>query len=287
MATPAIAIRDAIFSRVSQVYAWKTARKTDVPTLSGGDVPALSIFLLSDTASADGDANSGAPKFLTDATVGISVMLGFDDPLVLDGNEDSFVDAIKQKLLTDGSFNGYPPAGAGLFEGITRVARRRQWAKGEAEAYFIELILEMTFQYRERFLPVMPNWLEQIDVTAFPGTVTAEGVVAEFQVGKICYTVTGPANGSHLLPSGAFTVSLEPGATFSGDQSITINDGDVGGEVVPSVGSSGAAPLEVTPLNGATSFTFTYQPPSAGNLSLSFASGQGWADPSPLTYVAT
>ena len=69
------------------------------PTLSGADLPALQVFLLSEDYSPDGDANVGVPRYIVDAGIGISVVRGFGDPVVTDGDIDADVDAILNALL--------------------------------------------------------------------------------------------------------------------------------------------------------------------------------------------
>ena len=81
------------------------------------------------------------------ATIGISVIRGFDDPVVTDGEIDTDVDAILDILLRDLTFVGVPPAGEGLFEGVTRIDRLRLFAQ-QGETYFVETRLELDFEYR-------------------------------------------------------------------------------------------------------------------------------------------
>lgn len=286
MTTNATAIRDAIFTRAQGLSAWVTKRKTDLPTLQANQLPALQVFLLSERMTPNGDANVSIPRFIAEATIGVSVVRGFGDPVVLDGAIDADVDAILDALLSDPSFVGMPPAGPGLFEGVTSITRRRLLPQ-QGETYFIELRLELTFQFHEEFEPRLPNWFEDIVLTAFPGSVTAEGLVVTLQVGTVNYTVSGPAGGAHGSASAPFTVAVETGASFTGDQSITISDGSAGGTFTPSIGPPGAGLVTVTPADTATSFTFTYTPASAGAKTLSFGDGQQWSDPAAIIYTAT
>ncbi len=177
-ATNATAVRDAVFARAEPTSEWNLARTSDVPTLSGADLPALQVFLLSEEMSPDGDANVGVPRFVSDATIGISVVRGFDDPIVTDGDIDADVNDILNALLCDPTFVGIPPAGQTSdfeFEAVTRIKRRRLWAQ-LGETYALELRLELTFQYRCYFAPSTPNALTSVAVTvaAYEGVMPVE-----------------------------------------------------------------------------------------------------------------
>jgi hypothetical protein len=162
--TNATAIRDAAFTRAQASGTWTKARKTDVPTLTGTDLPALQVFLLSERMTPDGDANVGVPRFVSEATIGISVVRGFADPVVIDGQIDVDVDAILDGLLCDPTFVGVPPAGAGLFEGVTAINRRRLFPQS-GETYFVETRLELTFMFRCDFEPALTVPLNEVAVS--------------------------------------------------------------------------------------------------------------------------
>lgn len=99
------------------------------------------------------------------------------------------------------------------------------------------------------------------------------------------YTTSGPTSGVSGATSTNFTITLSGGATFTTD-TITISDGD-GGTFTPSTGSASSTSVTVAPTEGETSFTFTYTPASAGTKTLTLTNGQGWTDPSALTYTAS
>jgi hypothetical protein len=106
--------------------------------------------------------------------------------------------------------------------------------------------------------------------------------------GATAFSASGPASGVHGSPSTNFTVTIATGATFTGDQTITISDGGAGGTITPSVGSPGTSTVTVTPTAALTSFTFTYNAASAGAKTLTFTNGQQlWTNPSPRTYTAS
>ena len=163
MTTNATAIRDAAYTRAITAGTYVTTRKIDMPTLNGTDCPALSVFMIRESMKPDGDANVAVPRFIATATIGISVIRGFDDPVVTDGEIDTDVDAILDSLLSDLTFVGIPPAGLGLFEGVTRIDRRRLFAQ-QGETYFVETRLELDFEYHLYFAPPVPIALETISV---------------------------------------------------------------------------------------------------------------------------
>lgn len=102
------------------------------------------------------------------------------------------------------------------------------------------------------------------------------------------YVASGPSGGQTGSPSANFTVAMANGATFTGDQTITISDGASGGTITPSVGSPGTSSVVVTPTNGLASFTFTYSNPSAGSVTLTFTNAQvQWTNPPTLPYTST
>jgi hypothetical protein len=162
---------------------------------------------------------------------------------------------------------------------------RRTFQSSQTEGYFCELSLKITFVFRTIFSPPAPNWLEEIDVAVSSGKT--ELFPAAFEVGAIVVSVLGPASGTHGAPSAPFTVSLESGASFTGNQSVTIVDGGAGGVFAPSIGSPGTGSIVVEPPNGATSFTFTYAAAAPGAIVLTFTDAQGWRDPAGLSFTAS
>ena len=100
------------------------------------------------------------------------------------------------------------------------------------------------------------------------------------------YTVTGPSSGTEGQTSNAFTITFASGAYFNGLQSITLSDSGAGGTFTPSVGSTTTGSVTVTPTASSTAFTFTYTPATSGAITLAFSNGQGWTDPSAITYTA-
>src|SRR5687767_9507212 len=102
----------------------------------------------------------------------------------------------------------------------------------------------------------------QYMTTAFinEGNVNREYQLGEWYVNEritTAYTTSGnPANGTVGQASAAVTVTLDAG-TFSGTDTITITSNDAADTLTPSVGSPDTGDVTVTPVLGASNFTFT------------------------------
>ena len=91
------------------------------------------------------------------------------------------------------------------------------------------------------------------------------------------YTVSGPASGAIGQPS-TFAIALPPTISWTGDQTITVDDGGAAGIFSPSG--------TLRPPAGSSSYTFSYTPHSAFT-TLGFTNGQqGWIDPPSLLLFA-
>jgi hypothetical protein len=165
-------IRDAIYDRIlplSQVMPpiYKTVRKVGMPTLQPHQLPAVSIFLLNEIAPFFGDPDVGIPlNFHVHATIGISIVRAFDDPLYLQGGLEEDVTSIKQLLLCDPTFAArrWPMA---LFESVPQMRTTLVMAE-TAEAYAAEMRLEMTFRFQQPFTPDVPDKFKEMHVKALP-----------------------------------------------------------------------------------------------------------------------
>lgn len=176
MTTAAFEIREAIIERLSDLPGYKALpRRVPLPQLQPNDLPRLSVFIMGERLTPDGDAGAGEPSFVCEVTIGISDMRGFSTPMVLDGQNDAAVDAIEARLLTDPSFvRGVDPSKAEddparypLFEAVTGITRRRIYPQ-DGEAYFAELRLEMTFRTWVNFPPNVPDAFLDMAVTLKP-----------------------------------------------------------------------------------------------------------------------
>lgn len=187
MSTGAVAIRDAIYDRLAGISDYNRTRKQDTRQLQAEDLPSLLVKVVSEDMTPDGDANAGVPAFITNATIGISVVRGFDVPSELDSKIDDDADLVLNTLLTDPGFVGFPSGdpddvngGIGLFEGISHITRRRATIQA-GEAYLLELRLEMTFQTRCFFEPIIPDHYKGMTIeTRLPShTTTPDGVTIQ------------------------------------------------------------------------------------------------------------
>lgn len=148
------AIRDAILERVRALKIGASHSIVVTPTIQPSDLPRVQVLCLQDQMTPDGDSNAGAPSFIIDSTIGVSVIRGFDDPAYMAGQLDADADAIFSATLSDPDFVSF---GLGsLFEGVERITRRLEFPK-IGEAYFAELRLEMTFRHRCDFEPNVPG----------------------------------------------------------------------------------------------------------------------------------
>jgi hypothetical protein len=106
----------------------------------------------------------------------------------------------------------------------------------------------------------------------------------------VSLTISGPSSGAVGAASSAFTCTIAGGATFTGDQVITLTASDGTITATASGGSisgNGTGTVAVTAADGQTSFTFTYTPATAGAKTLTPTGTEaGWTMPSASAYVA-
>jgi hypothetical protein len=174
----AVPIREAIFRRVSTLDGYAKYRRVLEPQLQPDDLPCISVAILSETMSPDGDINAGVPHFISLVTIGISVIRGFEDTSFLDGKIDADISDIETKLLTDPTFVELVPTA--LFEGITQITRRRLYPQ-DGETYFCELRLEMTFQTRVDYPPDITTPFSGVSMQ----TATAGASAGTLRIGTI------------------------------------------------------------------------------------------------------
>lgn len=174
MSSIALGIRNAMYDRLANISDYNRTRKTHVRQLQASDLPALSVLIISEDMTSDGEHNTGVPKFIINPIIGVSIVRGFKRPEDLDADIDADATLILDKLLCDPSFVGFPgpdsddpnPA-VGLFEGITRIASRRQEHQ-QGETYLTELRLDMTFVSRIYFEPNVPDHYKGMTITTHP-----------------------------------------------------------------------------------------------------------------------
>lgn len=137
------------------------------------------------------------------------------------------------------------------------------------------------------------GWITQTSAYSADGThLTALGE-AQYANRQIpiaaahAISFSGPNAGFNGSASTPYTVVLATRATFTGDQTLTFDDGSKGGTFTPSVGSPGTSTVTVTPTAGTNFFTFTYTPAASGTIMITPTSGQtAWTMPNHISFVS-
>ncbi|GEP09813.1 hypothetical protein [Methylobacterium gnaphalii] len=185
MSSPSTLIREAIVERLSGL-SWlpvASVRRQPRPQLQESDLPALLVILIDETETPEDDDNVGEPRFLSNITVGISLVTGEEMPDVLDADLDDLVDRIRSTLLCDPTFvrgvdlskapddpERYP-----LFEAVTRIRRGRLFPQDGA-TYFAEGRLEISFRSRTAYKPVLDDELELVTFSGRPAGSSAQAL---------------------------------------------------------------------------------------------------------------
>jgi len=163
--TRATLIRDAIADRIEAKGWFVSVQREQMPTLQPADLPLAQVYIMQESMTPDGDSNVGAPGFVAETVIGVSVLRGFDDPKTMAGRIDLDCDEIETALLTDPTFVSLDADA--LFESVERITRRRLFPK-DGEAYFAEVRIEFTFLHRVVFEPVVDDDYAGATVTAKP-----------------------------------------------------------------------------------------------------------------------
>lgn len=180
MSTITTYIRDAMYTRLlaANIAPWKVTRKSPIPTLQTGDVPALGVFVMRESYQQDGDANVGPPRYIVDAVISAAVIDLASKPDVLEGSVDAKVDAILNTLLQDGTFidlrwtDGKP-----VIDSVPSIQRTYQFPQ-IGESYYLECRLQMTFRFMCFFEPLAPNALTTVAVTPNPSPIASPGILS-------------------------------------------------------------------------------------------------------------
>lgn len=184
MSSLARQIQEAAFSRIVKAMGsqFKATRKTPLETFEVDKLPALAVYLLRETLTADGDANVGEPRFKGEALLGIGLIDSTSDPKVVDGYLDYLLDAIEETLFSDPSFvrlnTPDSPTGVPLIEGFPQMVRTPTYHK-DGESYYLEMRLQVSCSYRCYFPPNAPNALTEVAVTVQPFGPGPSGQPAE------------------------------------------------------------------------------------------------------------
>ena len=159
-------IRDAVFVRVKAAFKdFKVTRRSPLLPVQNDQLPGLGVFLAEDSDTPDGDLNVGPPRFISDATIAISVIEDAPKSEITRRKIEARMNKIKNVLFTDPSFvalkarNGEP-----LLEGIARVRRTFSFPQ-QGEAFFAECRLHIVCRFRCFYQPLAPNDFAQLKVT--------------------------------------------------------------------------------------------------------------------------
>ncbi len=157
MITPATRIRNKIYEILRPLETTtdiKTIRCVPVGLLQPDDLPAISISLLNERLTPNGDDNMGAFNFDSEVTVGVSVVRGFKKAIELDVQVDDDADLIQRLLLGDADFTRFAvdkslpeddPNRDPYFEAVTGITRRRNYPQS-GETFLVEVRLEFSFR---------------------------------------------------------------------------------------------------------------------------------------------
>lgn len=169
MSTQAAQIRDAIYDLLMPLPGFVKVRKVVQRQLQPEETPCITVLRGDENLAADEDATAGPPHFVHDATFHVSIIRGFDDPVVLDGRSDDDMDLVQETLLRN-------PDLIGMFEGIVAIRRSHAWPQ-VGDAYYVELRLELTVQYRSEWEPIIPDDFQTAEITIVPfGDVEASQI---------------------------------------------------------------------------------------------------------------
>ena len=177
MISDANRIRDAIIERLDG-QDWlpvRTVRRQPRPQLQEDNLPALFVVVVEESETPEDEANVGPPRFISDLTIGISVVVGEQMPAALDADLDDVVSRIRSALLTDPTFvrgvdlsrDRTDPERYPLFEAVTKV-RRAVLFPQDGAFYFAEGRLEISFRLRTQYDPVVTDRYEKTVLTARP-----------------------------------------------------------------------------------------------------------------------
>jgi hypothetical protein len=170
---PAI-IRDAVFDRLKRAFPdFKIRRRAPVLPVQLNQVPALGVFLAEDVDTPDGDYNVGPPRFVSDATIAISIVEEAAKPEKMRRAIEARMNRVKTVLFCDPTFVALKmpgPDGVPLLEGIARVRRTFSYPQN-GETYYAEGRLHITCRFRCNYPPITPHDLNEVVVTgpAAPG----------------------------------------------------------------------------------------------------------------------
>jgi hypothetical protein len=183
-------IRDGILQRIKAVPTFQSIKKfgtTKMSRVQLDQIPFLGCYIIDEQLRPDGDWDAGAPKFVCDLRLGFSVILENSNDALAEDNLDAAYWTLMNLLTYQRWFRfvmpaPFPPVD---IEGITRGQRLHKFgnAPNTNETPVAELQFDMTYRYREFFLPMVTDDLKQIHVTvAYPWPYDPNAYVPPFTV---------------------------------------------------------------------------------------------------------
>ena len=163
-----LAIRDGTHARLTDITGIREVLKTRTLPTKDDELPVICVAHGGENGRADGDANVGAPKFINDLRLLITVVDLATSDLVLDAGIARKVEEIKQTLFTDSTW-------LALFEALESFSVSYHFPR-EAEIVLCEARIELTVITRSAWPPVALNPLEEIETT-FQLTPAADPVI--------------------------------------------------------------------------------------------------------------
>jgi hypothetical protein len=157
-------LHEAAFLRVSAdatlQAAFTTFRRTPMLDVDPKHLPSLSVFLMRDLATADGDANAGEPSFYHQCSIGVSALMLANDEDDMLVKVRAVPERVSAVLLTDPTF-------VAMIEGVASMDRKVVYPR-IGDASFAEVQIEYVFTYRTDYPPNVPDDFEGVILTGAP-----------------------------------------------------------------------------------------------------------------------
>jgi hypothetical protein len=196
-----LVIRDALFDALATMpmFASFTKRKCKQFQVQNFQVPYLGAYIIREQMSPDGDPNAGTIRFTHNLTIGYSVIIQNQDPIVSEQKLDAIFWAIMNRLWTDQYLMNlldtrmypggqYAMADNTRIEGVLRGERRHIWGNTSLtnEMPIAELQYDVTLIYRTGWWPIITDdflrMYEEVVPMADDGTVPPPEEVERVQV---------------------------------------------------------------------------------------------------------
>lgn len=162
-----LVIRDATHLRLEDITGIRNVLKTRTLPTEDDQLPIICVAHGGENGRPDGDANAGAPKFINELHLLITVVDLATSDLALDAGITRKVEEIKQTLFTDSTW-------LALFEAIESFSVSYHFPR-EAAIVLCEARIDLAVSYRSNWPPFAINALTEIDTT-YALTPTADPV---------------------------------------------------------------------------------------------------------------